>query len=59
MKHNRKWSESETRFVLENKEFMTDKAIAANLSRITGENITHHMVRDVRRRTVGDKRKKK
>lgn len=42
---NRKWSDAEKRFVVENSEIMSDRDIAAILCRITGDRITGEMVK--------------
>lgn len=54
MKH-RKWTESEEKYILDNYEYLSDKALAAKLSEITGQNINETMVRRQRAR-IGAKK---
>ena len=50
MANYKKWSAAERGFIRDNAETMTDREIAARMSKISGENVTSDMVRQQRRK---------
>lgn len=50
MANYKKWSAAERGFIKDNAETMTDREIAARMSKISGENVTSDMVRQQRRK---------
>lgn len=52
MRNYHKWKDSELEYIRDNHILLSDEELGANLSKITGDNITTSMIRRQRRKLV-------